>query len=85
MRMRHPIRIQDFGDVRGYGFVFVEKTVLIHDLAATGKIDGLADEALRQIEDKGHAKPFVSDRHTDFKIGVKFSSETCSVYEWKEA
>ena len=85
MRMKYPIRIQDFGDVRSYGLVFVGKTAHIHGLAATGKIDGLADEELRQIEDKGHAKPFVSDRHTDFKIGVKFSSEPCSVYEWKEA
>ena len=47
------------------------------------KLDGSADEALRQIEEKGYARPFVSDRRTLYKIGVSFSSQTGTAEEWK--
>ena len=47
------------------------------------KLDGSADEALRQIEEKGYARPFASDRRTLYKIGVSFSSRTGTVEEWK--
>lgn len=47
------------------------------------KLDGSADEALRQIEEKGYAAPFASDSRTLYKIGVNFSSETRGVEEWK--
>jgi len=47
------------------------------------KLDGSADEALRQIEDKGYATPFTSDPRRLYKIGVNFSSETRGIKEWK--
>lgn len=47
------------------------------------KLDGSADEALRQIEQKGYAKPFAQDKRTVYKIGVNFSSATRSISEWK--
>jgi hypothetical protein len=47
------------------------------------KLDGSADEALQQIEDKGYATPFASDPRTLYKIGVNFSSETRGIKEWK--
>ena len=47
------------------------------------KLDGTADEALRQIEGKGYARPYDSDRRKLFKIGVSFSSETGTVDDWK--
>ncbi len=40
------------------------------------KLDGSAEEALRQIEEKGYARPFAMDRRRIFKIGVNFSSST---------
>ena len=40
------------------------------------KLDGTADEALRQIEEKGYALEYVSDARTLYKIGASFSSET---------
>ena len=49
------------------------------------KLDKSADEALRQIEEKGYARPYEADRRKVFKIGVSFSSETGTVEEWKVA
>ena len=47
------------------------------------KLDGTAEEALQQIEDKGYARPFASDDRKLYKIGVSFSSETGTVDDWK--
>ena len=47
------------------------------------KMDQTADIALQQIEDKGYAMPFVSDKRRLFKIGVCFSSKTHKLEEWK--
>lgn len=48
------------------------------------KLDGSADEALRQIEEKNYAKPYLADKRQVICIGVNFSSETRTVEEWKE-
>ena len=47
------------------------------------KLDGTADEALQQIEDKGYARPYEADKRKLFKIGSVFSSETGTVSEFK--
>ncbi|HIZ84881.1 MAG TPA: ATP-binding protein [Candidatus Coprenecus stercoravium] len=47
------------------------------------KLDGTADEALAQIEEKGYARPYAADSRTVHCIGVSFSSETGTVEEWK--
>lgn len=47
------------------------------------KLDGSAEDALRQIEEKGYALPFAKDPRKLFKIGVNFSSETRGIEEWK--
>ena len=49
------------------------------------KLDGTADEALKQIEDKGYAKPYAADKRKLFKIGASFSSQTGTIEEWKTA
>ena len=49
------------------------------------KLDHSADEALRQIDDKGYARPFAADPRHLYKIGVSFSSEKRCVEEWKMA
>ena len=46
------------------------------------KLDGSAEEALRQIEEKGYARPFASDNRKLFKIGVNFSSSTRTIDRW---
>lgn len=48
------------------------------------KPDGSASEALRQIEEKHYAEPYLNDPRRVFCIGVDFSSETMTVKEWKE-
>jgi len=47
------------------------------------KLDGSAEEALHQIEEKGYALPFAKDPRKLFKIGVNFSSATRGIEEWK--
>ena len=49
------------------------------------KLDKSADEALRQIEEKGYARPYEVDKRKLYKIGVNFSSETGTVEDWKVA
>lgn len=47
------------------------------------KLEGTAEEALRQIEEKGYAVPFQTDGRKVYKIGVNFSSSTRNIQEWK--
>ena len=47
------------------------------------KLDGSAEEALRQIEEKGYAKPFSLDSRTLIKVGVNFSLKKRCLETWK--
>ena len=46
------------------------------------KLDGTAEEALQQIEEKQYALPFASDGRKLFKIGVNFSAQTRNMEKW---
>ncbi|WP_455630054.1 ATP-binding protein [Parabacteroides sp.] len=46
------------------------------------KLNGTAEEALRQIEEKGYALPFAADKRQVIKIGANFSSETRNIERW---
>ena len=46
------------------------------------KLNGTAEEALQQINDKGYALPFEKDLRTLYKIGVNFSPETKNIDRW---
>ena len=46
------------------------------------KLDGTAEEALRQINEKRYAQPFELDSRKLFKIGVNFSAETRNIEKW---
>ena len=46
------------------------------------KLNGTAEEVLRQINNKGYALPFTNDDRQLFKIGVNFSSETRNIERW---
>ena len=48
------------------------------------KLDGSADVALQQIEDKGYAREYSTDSRHIHRIGVNFSSGTGTIAEWKE-
>ena len=47
------------------------------------KLDGTAADALRQIEEKGYARPYLNDPRRLYRIGVSFSSETGTVDEFE--
>ena len=47
------------------------------------KLDGTADEALRQIKEKGYATEYLADGRPIRMIGCSFSSETGTIGEWK--
>jgi hypothetical protein len=49
------------------------------------KLDGTADEALKQIDDKGYLTPWTGSGKTLFKVGVSFDFEKRAVKEWKSA
>lgn len=46
------------------------------------KLDGTAQKALQQIEDKGYARPYEANARTVYKIGANFSSETGTINDW---
>ena len=48
------------------------------------KLNGSADDALRQIDEKGYAKPFALDNRKLIKVGVNFSLEKRCIEEWKK-
>ena len=46
------------------------------------KLNGTAEEALQQINDKRYALPFEADRRKLFKIGINFSEKTRNIEKW---
>lgn len=46
------------------------------------KLEGTAEEALKQIEEKHYARPFEADKRKLFKIGVNFSNRTRNIEKW---
>lgn len=49
------------------------------------KVGGTAEEALRQIDEKGYANPYAADRRKLYKIGVAFSKEKRNISDWISA
>ena len=47
------------------------------------KLDGSADEALQQIEERGYARPYQADQRQLYRIGASFSSQTGTIDDWK--
>ena len=47
------------------------------------KLDGSAEEALEQIEERGYAKEYGADKRKLYRIGANFSSKTGTIEEWK--
>ena len=46
-------------------------------------MDGSADAALQQIEQKGYAKPYATDSRRLIRIGMNISSQTRTIAQWK--
>ena len=58
--------------------VWMPNTIYVMEL----KVNDTAESALRQIDEKGYAKPFATDGRKIVKIGIKFSPETMTVEDW---
>jgi len=46
------------------------------------KLNGTAEEALKQINEKHYSLPFEADNRKLFKVGVNFSSQTRNIEKW---
>ena len=46
------------------------------------KLNGTAEQALQQIEDKGYLIPYQADEREVKKVGVEFSTDTRNVSRW---
>ena len=46
------------------------------------KLNGTAEDALQQIDDKEYAVPFQTDGRQVVKVGVEFSAEARNVSRW---
>ena len=46
------------------------------------KLDGTAEEAMRQINEKGYAEPFKADGRRVIKLGINFSRQTKTIDKW---
>lgn len=49
------------------------------------KLNGTAEEALRQINEKGYAREYEADQRKLYRIGVVFSSETGTIAGWQSS
>jgi len=58
--------------------VWMPNTVYVFEL----KVNGTAEEALAQIDEKGYAIPYATDGRRTVKVGVKFNQETRTIEEW---
>ena len=58
--------------------VWMPDTVYVFEL----KVNGTAQEALEQIDDKGYAIPFQTDHRRVVKVGVRFNAENRVPEEW---
>ena len=46
------------------------------------KLDGTAEQAMQQINEKGYAAPFKADGRKLIKLGINFSRETKTIDKW---
>ena len=58
--------------------VWMPDTIYVFEL----KADGTAEEALKQIDDKGYAIPYTTDKRKVVKVGIAFDTERCTISSW---
>lgn len=46
------------------------------------KLNGSAEEAIKQIEEKGYASAFSCDKRKLIKVGINFNDEIRSIERW---
>ena len=58
--------------------VYMPDTVYVFEL----KVNGTAEEALKQIDTKGYAIAYQTDGRKVVKAGVSFSTESKTIKDW---
>ena len=58
--------------------VWMEDAIYVFEL----KVNGTAEDALAQIDDKGYAIPYETDGRKVVKVGVKFNVNTRAPEDW---
>ena len=58
--------------------VWMPDTIYVFEL----KVNGTAQEALQQIDERGYAEPYMTDGRKVVKVGVKFNAETRVPDDW---
>jgi len=58
--------------------VYMPDAVFVFEL----KYDGSAEEAIRQIDEKGYLIPYSADSKRLFKIGVNYDSTQRTISDW---
>ena len=84
--MKYPIGIQSFDQIineqsEGRVDCTVETSNDIYSFEF--KLDGSADAAIQQIQDKGYAREYESSRKHIHLIGCNFSSKTGTIDGWE--
>ena len=64
---------------RADAVVYMPDAVFVFEL----KYDGSAEEAIRQIDEKGYLIPYSADGKRLFKIGVNYDSTQRTICDWK--
>ena len=64
---------------RADAVVYMPDAVFVFEL----KYDGSAEEAIRQIDEKGYLIPYTADSKRLFKIGVNYDSTQRTISDWK--
>lgn len=59
--------------------IFMPDTIYVIEL----KVNDTADNALKQINDKGYATPYLSDGRKVIKVGIRFNTDKHTIDEWK--
>ena len=63
---------------RADAVVYMPDAVFVFEL----KYDGSAEDAVRQIDDKGYLIPYSADGKQLYKIGVNYDSQQRTIGEW---
>ena len=63
---------------RAYAVVYMPDAVYVFEL----KFDGSAEEAVKQIDEKGYLIPYSADGKRLFKIGVNYDSSQRTISDW---
>ena len=63
---------------RADAVVYMPDAVFVFEL----KYDGSAEEAIRQIDEKGYLIPYSADSKRLFKIGVNYDSTQRTISDW---